>query len=195
MSDEQDDNATVVLDITAIKEQLKKASEETDTDVDDISFGVHEEAAKTPEDADQTDSEALSLDDSLEEDEAEELNNSIEIVLFDYQSTFFSKFMPKLPQDNNYHLVSELKELNSFLMKKEPIIILFNYNANPKAVNQLTAQIKGKFPAAKSVILAKGLTPDKAAIHQKTKSGADAYLDFPFTMDVFTETIQEIWNS
>ncbi len=210
MSDEQDDNATVVLDINAFKDQLKKAEEAVDADLDEIAFGVHEENEKSEsetesetesseeaslEEIDDSDESGLDLDlgESLEIEE--EPASPAKIVLFDYQSKFFSKFQPKLPTDNEYHLVSELKELNTFLLKKEPVIILFNYNATPKAVNQLTAQIKAKFPAAKSVILAKGLTAEKAEAHQKSKSGADAYLDYPFTMDVFTETIQKIWNS
>ena len=58
-------------------------------------------------------------------------------------------------------------------------IVIFNYDGNPKAVNQLCAQIKAKKPATKTMIMAKAISPEKAVAHSKTASGATGYYQYP----------------
>lgn len=107
----------------------------------------------------------------------------IPVFLFDLNSTFFQDHFNKFPKDYELKVIKGLENLNSELSNKEKKIIVFNYNENSKAVNQLCAQIKSRFPNVKTVIVAKGLSEEKAKIHQKSKSGANAYLGFPFTQE------------
>lgn len=179
MSTEEDDKPTVVLDLNALKEELAQKKNVDEAIDQEIEFAVHDETGST-----EIDSAELSLEDISEDDQ---------IVFFDYSSTYFSKLAPKLPSEGyEFKIIKELKELNTILQSGDAVKILFNYSAAPKAVNQLTTQIKAKFPNAKTVIVAKGLTPDKASAHQKSKSGADAYLNVPFSVKQFKSAMESI---
>ena len=114
-------------------------------------------------------------------------------IFFDFKSEYFSKLLPKLPGDKfDFNLITELKDLNSILQSKEPTTVIFNYNAAPKAVNQLTTQIRAKFPNTKTIIVAKGLTPEKAQAHKESKAGSNAYLSVPFNIAKFEETVRSV---
>jgi response regulator RpfG family c-di-GMP phosphodiesterase len=178
MSDnEEDDKATVVLDIKALKEEL--AAARTVEDVDDLEF-----SATTEQDSNQN----ISLDDDL--DEIVQLQK---VVFFDFKSEYFSKLIPKLPADIfDFNLITQLKDLNLVLQSKESATVIFNYNAAPKAVNQLTAQIKAKFPNTQTIIVAKGLSPEKAQAHKNSKAGSNAYLSVPFNVAKFIETVKSV---
>jgi molybdopterin converting factor small subunit len=180
MSNEEDDKPTVVLDISALKEELAQKKNVNEAIDQEIEFAVHDDTDSTDLDANE-----LSLEDDLDEDDL--------IIFFDYSSTYFSKLVPKLPSEGyDFKVIKELKELNTYLQSGDSVKILFNYSAAPKAVNQLTTQIKSKFPNAKTIIVGKGLTADKAAVHQKSKAGADAYLNIPFSVKKFKSTVDSI---
>jgi DNA-binding NtrC family response regulator len=173
MSDDEDDKPTVVLDINALKAELDKKKEEMEDIAQDLSFAVEE---------------------SIEEEIAQ-VNNTVddkEYILFDLNSEFFQKNKSKLPGDFNYVVVNELKELNSKMQSGEDKVVIFNYNAAPKAVNQLTIQIKAKFPKVKTVIMAKNLSDEKALAHKKTKSGAHAYISVPFKNENMVEILKKV---
>lgn len=188
---DEDDKATVVLDINALKEELaSKSAAGGDAIQQDVEFAISP-GDEVKEEASEA---GLSLDDDL--DEGEDLlaptEEAKKVVLFDFNSEYFTKLSAKLPDTFDYNIIKELKDLNKILQSKEPVVIMFNYNAAPKAVNQLTTQIKSKFPEAKTVIIAKGLSEQKAQQHQNSKAGANGYLSVPFNIEKFEETIRNV---
>lgn len=192
MSNDNDDKPTVVLDLNALKKELAEKQKVDEEVTQDIEFAVHDQVGASQ---DKSNNSSLVIDEDLGDDlvDLTEEGSILKLVFFDFHSQYFSKLVPKLPSDfADYVIISELKELNDILQSKEPVTVLFNYNAAPKAVNQLTAQIKAKFPDAKTVIIAKGLSPEKASQHQKSKSGANTYLSVPFSIDKFKEEILKI---
>jgi hypothetical protein len=173
MSDDEDDKPTVVLDINALKAELDKKKEELDDIAQDLSFAATEEIADEPAPEEPT-------------------IHDKEYILFDLNSEFFQKNKAKLPGDFNYVVVNDLKELNSKMQSGDDKVVIFNYNAAPKAVNQLTIQIKAKFPKVKTVIMAKNLSDDKAQAHKKTKSGAHAYISVPFKNENMIDILKKV---
>ena len=194
---DEDDKATVVLDINALKEELaEKNASSGDAIQQDVEFAIAPGNDTTSPSTEVP--EGLSIGEDLGDDLGDDLDltgdaeEKIQVVMFDFNSEYFSKLSGKLPDTFDYNIVKELKELNKFLTAREPIVVMFNYNAAPKAVNQLTAQIKAKFPDAKTIIIAKGLTPEKAEQHKNSKAGANSYLSVPFNIAKFEETIKSV---
>jgi hypothetical protein len=190
---DEDDKATVVLDLNALKEELNANS---NVEEQEIEFSVHTES-NSDSNVPEASNESLSLDDDLGEDLDLDLEEEVvelqKVVFFDFKSEYFSKLLPKLPGDKfDFNLITELKDLNSILQSKEPTTVIFNYNAAPKAVNQLTTQIRAKFPNTKTIIVAKGLTPEKAQAHKESKAGSNAYLSVPFNVAKFEETVRSV---
>mgnify|MGYP001165526451 CR=1 FL=1 len=167
MSDQEDDKPTVVLDLNALKEGVKSEQDELDDVASEIEFSAHTEDG--PE---------------------QQLN----VLLFDFQSKFFTNNVSKFPPTFKYEVVDNLKELNAHLQSQQNQVVMFNYNAAPKAVNQLCAQIKTKFPHIGTVIMAKNLSSDKAQQHQNTKSGANAYVSSPFKIETLKVAIEKAGN-
>lgn len=187
----EDDKATVVLDINALKEELaSKSASGGDAIQQDVEFAI----SPGDEVREASNEEGLSLGEDLDDDEdlLAETEERHKVVLFDFNSEYFTKLSAKLPDSFDYNIIKELKDLNKILQSKEPVVIMFNYNAAPKAVNQLTTQIKSKFPEAKTVIIAKGLSAEKAQQHQNSKAGANGYLSVPFNIEKFEETIRNL---
>ena len=190
---DEDDKATVVLDLNALKEELKANS---NVEEQEIEFSVHT-GSNSDSNVPEASNESLTLDDDLLEDLDLDLEEEVvelqKVVFFDFKSEYFSKLLPKLPGDKfDFNLITELKDLNSILQSKEPTTVIFNYNAAPKAVNQLTTQIRAKFPNTKTIIVAKGLTPEKAQAHKESKAGSNAYLSVPFNIAKFEETVRSV---
>lgn len=154
IKDDEDDKPTVVLDFNALK---KKAAAHEDLSEIDIEFNVQKE----------------------ERPKTEEILEKTLVILFDYQSTFFKESLSLLPAGFDYQIATDLAGLNKLLQLKKPSLALFNYDAQSKAVNQLTAQIKAKFPLTKTMIIAKSISPEKALKHAATASGAHAYFKLP----------------
>lgn len=193
MSDnEEDDKATVVLDINALKKEMAQKSASGDMAIDqEIEFSVTPENVGGASSVSEN-SEDLSLGDDIEEGELLVEDDKRKVILFDLNSEYFTKLSAKLPDTFEYVIIKELKELNKILLAKEEVVIMFNYNAAPKSVNQLTTQIKAKFDHAKTVIIAKGLTPEKAQQHKNSKAGANAYLSVPFNISKFESTVKSV---
>ncbi len=155
---DEDDKPTVVLDLAALRKQKQKEEEQLNEIVTDLKFNTSTDV-KVPE--------------------ATLTSNSFKVILFDFQSDFFEKIQLTLPQGFEYQIARSLPELNQQLKSKTFQIIVFNYDVNSKAVNQLTAQIKSKFPASKTLIMASSISPEKARVHAQTPSGADGYYKLP----------------
>jgi hypothetical protein len=182
MSGDDDDKPTVVLDLNALKKQKLKQEEDLANIVQDLEFAVGPEdktaAAPEPSSAPKkmpTQVTAIPAATPISTSQ----KSSFAVILFDFQSDFFQKARPQFPQGFDYQIATNLNELNKFLANKTFQICVFNYDVNPKAVNQLTAQIKQKFPFTKTMIMAKAISPEKAKMHQKTASGATGYYQFP----------------
>lgn len=174
MHDEEDeDKPTVVLDFNSLKEDLKQAEELTQSKLD-IQFNV-----------DFDDVEPL-------EEKAEPSIHQKNIYLFEYKSNYFKKVLPHYLNNPSLHLIEELNELNEALTNDPDSIIVFYYNSQPKAVNQLSRQIKKKFQKARTLIIAKNLSPEKAEQHANSKYGAHAYLNHPFDLNQFYQAVNTI---
>lgn len=181
---DEDDKPTVVLDLNALKKQKQKQEEEMNNIVNELEFNVGEDVTSSEDSEDF----AENFLNARKEAEIKPTPQSVtgtgpitklKIILFDLQSDFFKKAMPQMPKGLDYKLINNLNDLNQQLRVKEFQIAVFNYDGNPKAVNQLTAQIKTKFTHIKTVIMAKNISPEKAKIHAKTASGANGYYQLP----------------
>ncbi|GEM_PF-1208452 len=180
---DEDDKPTVVLDLNALKKQKQKQEEEMVNIVNDLEFNVGEDEASANESSEDFAENFLNARKEVETKQVPKAATGsitkIKVILFDLQSDFFKKSLPNLPKGLDYKLINNLNELNQQLRIKEFQIAVFNYDGNPKAVNQLTAQIKLKFTHIKTVIMAKNISPEKAKIHAKTPSGASGYYQLP----------------
>lgn len=185
MSGDDDDKPTVVLDLNALKKQKLKQEEDLANIVQELEFSVGPEDAPkkaAPEKSLTTDEYAAEILKNRPETSAPKAapaKTSFKVILFDFQSDFFQKSVSKFPKGFDYHIAKDLGSLNKFLSEKSFQIVVFNYDGSPKAVNQLTAQIKQKFPHTKTMIMAKSISPEKAKMHAKTPSGANGYYQFP----------------
>lgn len=180
MSGNEDDKPTVVLDLKALQEQEKNKDTELEEIASDLSFTAGTGTQDAP-------MEEFKID--LEEPVSDEKKL---VVLFDYNSQYFSNNQSKFPQEFEYVVVTDLKELNKHLQSDGTKAVVFNYNAAPKAANQLCAQIKSKFPSARTLIIAKNLSPEKAQAHAKSSSGANGYVSAPFKLSALKDEINKI---
>jgi hypothetical protein len=172
---DDDDKPTVVLDLNALKKQ-KLAEEEKLAQFEDIQFDV--------------------LADKVSEPTMTGMSSApkFKVVLFDFQSDFFQKSMSSFPEGYDYIRATTLEELNNCLRSKDFQIVVMNYDLNAKAVNQLSAQIKSKFPHSKVLIMARAISPEKAKIHAQTPSGAAGYFQFPLDQAKIEEEFQQIYS-
>lgn len=178
MSVDDDDKPTVVLDLNALKKQKLKQEEELASIVQGLEFAVGADEASDVS-APAINQEINTKNPVTAVPVSTQNDKSFTVILFDFQSDFFQKAKSKFPQGYNYQIASTLEELNKFLAQKNFQICVFNYDVNAKAVNQLTSQIKRKFPHTKTMIMAKAISPEKAKIHAATASGANGYYQFP----------------
>lgn len=205
MSVDDDDKPTVVLDLNALKKQKLKQEEDL------ANIGQELEFAVGPEDKAATSAPKTIPDKSLNTDEYAEAilanrpetsapkaspqKTNFKVILFDFQSDFFQKSVAKFPKGYDYQIAKDLPALNKFLSEKSFQIVVFNYDVSPKAVNQLTAQIKQKFPHTKTMIMAKAISPEKAKMHAKTASGANGYYQYPLDAKKIESELQKIHSS
>lgn len=173
MSGEEDDKPTVVLDLDALKKELKQKENELSDIASDISFGTEEDELSTLDEETQPKSETP-------------------VILFDFNSTFFSENEDDFPSGHNFQIVKELKELNTIMQQRKPAIVVFNYSAYAKACTQLTLQIKEKFPLIRIILAAKNLSKEKAEKHKATRAGAHGYLTIPIQKENFASLIEEL---
>lgn len=194
---DEDDKPTVVLDLNALKKQKLKAEEDLANIASELEFNVGETpAAEAPKRRPTPPSKPkpvtnvnVELDSEdfaeqfLEQRQKENSKPSFPVILFDFQSDFFKKSLSQLPKGFAYRVVTDLNQLNAELKSKSFQIVVFNYDVNSKAVNQLTAQIKKKFPFTKTLIMARAISPEKAKVHAQTPSGASGYYQFPLNAE------------
>lgn len=166
---DEDDKPTVVLDLAALKKQKLKQEEELANIGLELEFAVEAEKA----------SPAAAKIEARRPPSKVVAEKKCLVLLFDLQSDFFTKSKGSFPSDYEYKIISTLPELNQQLRLKQSQIAVFNYDVNPKAVNQLCAQIKQKFPHVKTMIMAKSISPEKAKAHSATPGGAHGYYQFP----------------
>lgn len=180
--DDEEDKPTVVLDLNALKKQKLKQEEELANMAQELEFAATNDLPPAP------DEEFLN---QFSQD-----SNPIRIILFDFQSDFFEKSLQHFPQSEfEYIIARNLGELNKLLAHKEPQVVVFNYDANSKAVGQLCAQIKVKFPKSKTIISAKNISPEKAKIHAKGPSGANGYYQLPIDAEKIRLEFLRVFNS
>jgi hypothetical protein len=188
MSEEEE--ATVVIDFNAIKDQLEDVSLDSGEGiqvVEEIEFGMG--TLDINSDIGEDDEEELDLDALLASTTAE--NETVKnIYFFDYQTVFFKTNFTD--PESHMKVIETLASLNEALQTQEECVIVFYYNDAPKIVNQLTGQIKNLFPNARTLIIAKNLSAAKAQQHHASKYGANTYLSEPFEMDEFHKTVLSI---
>lgn len=217
MSGDDDDKPTVILDLNAIRKQKQKQEEDLANIAQDLEFAVatDEEVVKTSVTTTAPKIEALKVPEAApvigpdfavssisSEEFAEQFLEQrahtpepeikTKVILFDFNSDFFEKSKSKLPLGYEYQIARTLPELNKILSSKTFQIVVFNYDVNPKAVNQLTAQIKKKFPVTKTMIVAKAISPEKAKAHAATSSGANGYYKLPLEASTFEAELKKI---
>lgn len=161
MSADEDDKATVVIDINALKKEKEKKEKEIAEFAGSLEFGV-----------DKSPSEALS---------GEKDDEQVPVLFFEFGGKTFSEMKMQLPTDIDYQIVRDLPQLNDWLKKKIPLVVVFAFDVNPKAINQLCAQLKVKFKHVHTVIVAKKLSPEKVKMHKASPAGAAGYVQYPFT--------------
>lgn len=174
---EEDDKPTVVLDLNALKKQKLKQEEDLANIVSELEFNVGDVDSETY--AQQVLKQKPQTQPKTQLPKKVVAKPIFTVILFDFQSDFFQKSKAKFPAGFNYQFAKDLSELNKFLAVKNFQVVVFNYDVNAKAVNQLTAQIKQKFPHTKTLIMARAISPEKAKVHAKTASGANGYYQFP----------------
>lgn len=175
MQEEDEDKPTVVLDFNAMKEELKSSEDLTDAGIEFNLDGILGDDAP--------------LESSVEEDGP---SYEFNIYLFDYNDDFFSKNFDLVGMTNGLGIINSLSELNKTLSDDPGCLVVFYYNQSPKAVNQLSAQIKAKFKKARTLIVANNLSPKKAQAHASSKYASNSYLSYPFKKDEFHKAISEI---
>lgn len=173
-NDNEDDKPTVVLDLNALKKQKQKEEENLANIGTELEFAVDIEATKTA--AKPAPKSALRFP----------------VILFDFESDFFQKSRAQFPQGFDYKICKTVNDLTTHLKNKNFQIVVFNYDANPKAVNQLSAQIKQKFASTKVMIVAKAISPEKAKLHAQTPAGASGYFQLPLDAGKLQAEFQKI---
>jgi hypothetical protein len=214
MSLKDDDSPTVVLDLIALKKQQLLQEEELANIAQELEFAVgpiegHTKPAPKAQPApieiaapvaEATDSELFAEKFLIERanNPSAETNPGVvkskltKIILFDFQSDFFDKAKSQFPSGYDYHFAKTLEDLNKFLKSRTFQIVVFNYEVNPKAVNQLIIQIKRKLPLTKTMIIAKSISPDKAKLHAQTAAGANGYYQLPLDAKKIEGEFQKI---
>lgn len=181
--EDEDDKPTVVLDLNALKKQKLKQEEDLANIGNELEFNVNLEKAQK---AQAPQAKPMQITPVVKK------VPTCTVILFDFQSDFFEKSKAEFPKGYNYQIAKDLPSLNKFLASKEFQIVVFNYDVNPKAVNQLSAQIKQKFVTTKTMIMAKAISPEKAKLHAATPSGATGYYQFPLIAEKIEAEFQKI---
>lgn len=182
MSDDQDE-PTIVIDFNSLKNDTS-SDEVLSEGAADLLFKDELEVLE--------DSTTITDKNHFSENFEEEVFKK-NIYFFDYKSEFFRKKFPLDKLEKNMKVITELNDLNKALRDDPSCILIFFYNEHPKVINQLSKQVKSKFSDAKTMIIAKKLSDQKAQQHKNSKYGADAYLSDPFETIMFYNTVKELY--
>jgi hypothetical protein len=192
---DEDDKPTVVLDLNALKKQKLKQEEDLANIGSELEFNTASEDGAEAQNAEDFAEQFLDQRSKAPAAAAPKaIETSFPVILFDFASDLFEKSQAQFPKGFAYKIIKTLPELNQCLKNKIFQIVVFNYDANPKAVNQLCAQIKAKMPTTKTMIMAKAISPEKAQAHAKTVSGASGYYQFPLDAAKISKEFQKIQN-
>jgi hypothetical protein len=177
---DDDDAATVVVDLKAIqaaKQEMQKDGGLGEVTTVDLQFTMAEN--------DET-SVAAKPDNVKEYD--------FPVVCFDFGSQLFSNNLLSFPAGFNYQLATDLQGINKYLMQNTFMVLFLNYDGSPQAVNQISAQVKAKFPNCKTIIVAHNLDEQKVAIHKNTPAGATGYLTYPMETEKIRQELERIYK-
>lgn len=168
---DNEDISTIVLDFNDMKSRLDETEDiiEGDASVDDLAF---------------------SLDPQLSTKNVEATQKKIFLIA--YKTNYFYSKTEIFNSLKNCQVIVDIKELNQVITKNADAIFVMFFNDTPKAINQISEQIKSKFPKASSLIIATNLSTSKAKKHQSSKYGANAYLNEPFTLDELNSTLTQL---
>lgn len=182
--DNEDDKPTVVLDLNALKKQKLKQEEDLASMASDLEFNVTPEISGTdPE---------VHASEFLKQRRPTLKESQTRVILFDFESNFFGEQISHFPNGYEYKIVRSVAELNQCLKTKVFQIVCFNYDVHPKAINQLSAQIKAKLPSTKTIIMAKNISLEKAKLHAQTAAGAQGYYKFPLVAQRLEKEFQKL---
>mgnify|MGYP003691535339 FL=1 len=171
-----DDVSTIVLDFGDLKSKLDEQEDilEDQDSVEELAFAT---------DTLKQDSTATSL---------KALAPYRKIYLVAYTTEFFTKHQEIFEILENYEILEDMACLNKAITESPDAIFIMYFNDTPKAINQISAQLKRKFPESDSVIIAKNLSDAKAKQHKESKYGANEYLNEPFTPNDLEETLSHL---
>jgi hypothetical protein len=197
---DEDDKPTVVLDLNALRKQKLKQEEDLANIASELEFNIPPEGEAAADSEDFAEQFLEQRSKVTPPAKAAATNSkitppkegSVPVILFDFTSDFFKQSLAQLPKGFAYKIIKTLPELNQCLKSKNFQIVVFNYDGNPKAVNQLCAQIKAKMPTTKTMIMAKAISPEKAKMHAKTASGASGYYQYPLDAAKVEKEFQKI---
>lgn len=182
---DEDDKPTVVLDLNALKKQQLEEEENLANIAGELEFNV--EARKNLDRTQVGIPEAKNLQPKKEK--------QFSVILFDIGDDFLKTHLKFFPDGYDYKICASLAELNQVLKNDIFQIVVFLYDQNPKAVNQLSAQIKQKLKKTKALIMAKSISEEKAKIHARTPAGASAYYQLPLESDKLSTTFEQIYKT
>lgn len=168
MSDE-DDKATVVIDLGQLKKAKEKHEKELAQVADNLEFNSSSEIAT----------------------EMKKPAPSLPVVMFEFEKDHFARIKDNFPSQWKFHFAHTLPELNGWLKKKIPFVVCLPLDINPKAINQLCVQLRAKYPHVYVVVVSKALTPDKIAIHQNSAAKAFGYVSYPFSEEEILEVLEK----
>jgi len=190
---DEDDKPTVVLDLNALKKQKLKQEEDLANLASELEFNVSPEVSGTDPEVFAENFLNQRQEVPKKEEEKEEKEEKFPVILFDYESNFFAENKSDFPEGYEYKVVKTVADLNQCLKNKKFQIVCFNYDVLPKAVNQLSAQIRAKMPFTKTIIMARAISPEKAKLHARTPSGANGYYRYPLEKEKVEKEFQKIF--
>lgn len=167
------DVSTIVLDFNNMKSKL---DEKEDIVQDDASLADLEFGTNTLSDQDSTSLQTLMP--------------KRKIFLISYKTKYFDSKKDIFDNLPNTEMLEDITKLNKAITDHPDALFIMFFNDTPKAVNQISEQLKRKFPQASSIIIAKKLSAEKAKQHKESKYGADAYLNEPFVLEDLEEKLE-----
>lgn len=173
--DNEDDKPTVVLDLIKLRKEQESKEASLAKIAAEIEFNVIDSKSPAAESPKKT-------------------AQKLAILFYDFNNDFFSNAKQHFPMGSDSKICSALNELSAHLKSQKFQLVVFLYDQNPKGVNQLSAQIKQKFPQTKVIIVAKNISPEKAKLHAATPAGAHGYLALPLEVSKVQQQLDKIFK-
>lgn len=167
-NDSEDDKPTVVINLDELKKQTQQEKKELEAVTQDLEFA--------------TPVKPLSPNGSKD----------LACILFDLGESFFNTQLTLFPGQAQPLVINDLKLLNAKLKEDSHVCLFLNYHSGPKQVNALCSQLRQKFPQTRIIICVKNLSQEKMLKHQKSASGAHAYLSIPLDSSRIEKVLEEL---